>query len=186
MMHVKAGLGSTAKLLAGILAGGFLVSGVSAQGAAPEGEAQHAGHTQAVQTVAMLDTRPSIKAPRISANEWRARFGTYYRRNWGLDVVSVKPVSSGYMLSFRYRITDPEKASLLNDRKSKAYLIDEASGTRLAVPAMEKIGELRTGATPNTDRTYFMMFGNPGKLVKSGSQVSIVVGNLKVDGLVVD
>jgi hypothetical protein len=100
--------------------------------------------------------------------------------------VGVKPVASGYMLAFRYRILDPDKAKVLNDRKSRAYLIDAATGTVLMVPTMENVGELRPGATPEADRTYFMIFGNPGKLVKSGSRVSIVAGALRIDGLIVE
>lgn len=124
--------------------------------------------------------------PAPTGADWAARQGLYYKRNWGVEVIGVKPVSSGYMLAFRYRILDPDKAKSLNDRKSKAYLIDEATGTRLAVPALENVGELRSGATPVADRNYFMIFGNPGRLVKSGSRVSIVVGNFRVDQLVVN
>jgi hypothetical protein len=110
----------------------------------------------------------------------------YYKRNWGVEIIGVKPVTSGYMLAFRYRVLDPDKAKSLNDRNTKAYIIDEASGIRLAVPAMENVGELRSGTSPEVGRNYFMIFGNPGKLVKSGSRVSVVVGNLSVEGLVVD
>jgi len=121
-----------------------------------------------------------------AAADWHARQGLYYKRNWGVEVIGVKPVSSGYMLAFRYRVLDPDKAKLLNDRNAKAYLIDEESGIRLAVPALENVGELRSGTAPQVDRNYFMIFGNPGKLVKPGSRVSVVVGNFRVDGLVVD
>lgn len=121
-----------------------------------------------------------------SAADWRMRRGLYYKRNWGVEIIGVKPGNSGYMLVFRYRILDPEKAKILNDKQATAYLIDEATGIRLAVPSLENVGEMRTGAPPESGRTYFMMFGNPGKLVKSGSRVSVVVGNFHVDGLIVD
>jgi hypothetical protein len=137
--------------------------------------------------VAATIAQPVRIAPAArSAATWQAGRGQYYKRNWGVDVVGVKPVSSGYMLAFRYRILDPDKARVLNDRKSRAYLIDEATGTVLMVPTMENVGELRPGATPETSRTYFMIFGNPGKLVKSGSRVSIVAGALRIDGLTVE
>jgi hypothetical protein len=51
---------------------------------------------------------------------------------------------------------------------------------------MENIGELRAGTTPQTDRVYFMIFGNPGKLVQSGAKVTIVAGTFRIEGLVVD
>jgi hypothetical protein len=126
-----------------------------------------------------------LEAVQRSAS-WRARQGLYYKRNWGVEIIGVKPVSSGYMLSFKYRVIDPEKAKLLNNRQTRAFLRDEATGTVLSVPAMENVGELRTGAAPEADRIYFMIFGNPGKLVKAGSRVSVVAGALHIDGLIVD
>jgi hypothetical protein len=131
-------------------------------------------------------SNPASAVPSSSAAAWRARQSLYYKRNWGVEIIGVKPVSSGYMLSFKYRVIDPEKAKLLNDRQTRAFLRDEATGNVLSVPAMENVGELRTGAAPVADRTYFMIFGNPGKLVKSGSRVSVVAGAMHVDGLIVD
>lgn len=162
-------------LLAGILASSFAASACFAQGAdaPPVARQQLASAAPAV-----------LSAP--SAVDWRARQSLYYKRNWGVEIIGVKPVSSGYMLSFKYRVIDPEKAKLLNDRKTRAFLRDESTGTVLSVPAMENVGELRTGAAPEPDRTYFMIFGNPGKTVKSGSRVSVVVGALHVDGLIVE
>ena len=129
---------------------------------------------------------PPAEESRPSASEWRSRQALYYKRNWGVEIVGVKPVTSGYMLAFRYKIVDPEKAKVLNDRHTKPYIRDDATGTVLSVPSMENVGELRTGTAPKADRTYFMIFGNPGKLVKSGSRVTIIAGNMHIDGLVVD
>jgi hypothetical protein len=134
---------------------------------------------------AQVSKLAALKAGNDRRN-WRNRESLYYKRNWGVEIIGVKPVSSGYMLEFSYRVLDPDKVKLLNDRKSKAYLRDEASGTVLAVPAMENVGELRSGSAPELDRIYFMIFGNPGKLVKSGSRVSIIVGDFHVDGVIVD
>ncbi len=156
-------------LLAGILASSFVASASFAQ-----------TETDPVTTAKLgNDLTPTAAA-------WRARQGLYYKRNWGVEIIGVKSVSSGYMLSFKYRVIDPEKARLLNDRQTRAFLRDEATGNVLSVPAMENVGELRTGAAPIADRTYFMIFGNPGKLVTSGSRVSVVAGAMHVDGIIVD
>ena len=125
-------------------------------------------------------------SPAHQSAAWRSRESLYYKRQWGIEVIGIKPVSSGYMLAFKYRVIDPEKAKVLNDRNSKAYLKDLATGNVLAVPAMENVGELRTGAAPEADRIYFMIFGNPGKLVKAGSKVTLTAGNLHIDQMVVE
>jgi hypothetical protein len=142
------------------------------------------------------EERPAGAAPAATASleppmverrtaDFSVTRGQYYKRTWGVEIIGVQPMSSGYMLALRYRITDPVKARQLNDRAARAYLVDEATGTWLAVPSMENIGELRPGAKPEADRNYFMIFGNPAKLVKRGNRVSLVVGTLRVDGLVV-
>jgi hypothetical protein len=115
-----------------------------------------------------------------------SRQSLYFKRNWGVDVVGVHPVASGQMLAFRYRVLDEAKAKPLFEKTLKPYLIDEATGTRLAVPSMENVGELRQDVTPEAERIYYMIFGNPGKLVKAGSRVSIVIGNFHLEGLIVD
>jgi hypothetical protein len=173
------------KLLAGILASSFIVPVALAQASSermPATVGEQAQQPRGSSPLNLALAEPSAS----SSRDWAARNNLYFKRNWGVEIVGVKPVTSGYMLAFRYRIVDPEKARMLNDRKSKAYLIDEATGIRLAVPAMEKVGELRSGSLPEADRTYFMVFGNPGKLVKSGSRVTLVVGNFRAENLIVN
>jgi hypothetical protein len=166
------------RLFTGLLAG-FFLSGTcaySADGTTVQEPLVHASFTK----------QPTSPVTLVNSKNWNASQSLYYKRNWGVEVIGVRPASSGYMLDFRYRIVDPVKARPLNDMKGKAYLVDEASGTRLAVPALENVGELRTGTDPKVNRTYFMIFGNPGRLVKPGSRVSVVIGNFHVDGLIVN
>jgi hypothetical protein len=159
------------KMLAVVLAGGIVFA---------------AACTATKPRTSPVPASPAAASARSDAGDWRVRQGLYFKRNWGVELINVTPVSSGYMLALRYRVLDPDRAKVINDRKSKAYLIDEATGTVLAVPAMENIGELRPGATPEPGRNYFMIFGNPGQLVKKGSRVSFRVGNLRATGLVVE
>jgi hypothetical protein len=121
-----------------------------------------------------------------SVATWQARHGMYFQRNWGMQIVGVRRISSGLMLRFDYRVLDPAQAAGLNDKKARPYLIDEATNTALAVPAMENVGELRQTSAYQANRNYFIIFGNPGGLVKRGGRVTLVVGNLRASGLVVD
>jgi hypothetical protein len=143
-----------------------------------------AGGVGCCATASGADTATVAPAP-VSSGNWHAREGVYFQRTWGVDIVGVKRVSSGYMLEFSYRVLDAAKAKGLSDKTARPYLVDEASGARLAVPAMENIGELRQTATPTVDRIYYIIFGNPGRLVKPGSRVSVLIGKFRVDGLVV-
>lgn len=131
-------------------------------------------------------SRKRVKTKPESAATWHARRSLFFQRNWGVDIVGVRRVSSGMMLRFDYRVVDVPRAQALRDKKARPYLIDEASNTALAVPAMENVGELRQVAPYEPGRTYYIIFGNPGGLVKRGGRVTLVVGNLRAEGLVVD
>lgn len=106
---------------------------------------------------------------------------------WGIQVDSIKLSAAGYMLDFRYRVLDAEKASPVLNRRVKPFLVVDTSGARLMVPNTPKLGLLRqvaSGASP--DRTHFMLFANPGKAVQSGSKVTLVMGDMKVEDIAVE
>lgn len=141
-----------------------------------EGAADHAGQAPEALATAVAPAKTRDFTPRESQR---------FKRNWGVDIEGVRLVSSGYMLAFRYRVLDAEKAKLLNEKTARPYLIDEATGIRMAVPAMEKVGELRQSTEPEAGRSYFIVFGNPGRTVKPGNRVSVVIGSFQVDGVMV-
>ena len=124
-----------------------------------------------------------IRPPYAGARSQRGEM--YYARLYGVDQLEVRSTASGSSLEFRYRVLDAQKAALLADKRVTPYMIDQKSGTRLTVPTMEKIGALRQTSALEQGREYWMVFGNPGKLVKPGERVDIVVGAFRVSGLTV-
>ena len=65
-----------------------------------------------------------------AASEGRLRL----EETWGIQVEGIRLSAAGYMLDFRYRVLDPEKAAALFDRKTKPYLIDQESGAKFMIP----------------------------------------------------
>ncbi|MEW6336127.1 MAG: hypothetical protein AB1625_01885 [Acidobacteriota bacterium] len=98
---------------------------------------------------------------------------------WGIEILDLKLTSAGTMLDFRYRVLDPTLAEPIFSRQVKPYLVDESTGARLLVPSPPKAGPLRTTGTPELGRTYFVLFGNPGRLVKAGQCVTVVIGEFR-------
>jgi hypothetical protein len=111
-----------------------------------------------------------------------------FEDRWGIQVEGIRLSAGGYMLDFRYRIVDAEKARALVDRRVKPYLIDERSGSRLMVPAPPKVGPLRQSmrhGNPQAGRTYFVLFANPARMIEKGQQVTVVIGDFKATNLTV-
>lgn len=104
---------------------------------------------------------------------------------WGIRLLGLRLSAAGYLLDFRYRVVDPEKAATIFSRAEKPYLIDQATGRKVVVPNPPKVGPLRNSDTPQANRNYFTMFANPGTFIRSGNKVTIVVGDFRVENLVV-
>ena len=111
------------------------------------------------------------------------RKNTLLKREWGIEIVYVRQTSAGYMLEFRYRVLDAEKARALFERQTKPVLIHAETGARFIVPTPAKTGALRNSNPPKGGHTYWMFFANPGKFVKAGDTVSIEIGDFVVDNL---
>jgi hypothetical protein len=130
------------------------------------------------------------KKPAVSSkyhpDRFAGRAGEYYRLIWGVDSLGVKWTESGEIIRFSYRALDPAKAKALNDKKSEPSLIDPRAGVSLVVPSLEQVGQLRQSADPEEGKSYWMAFSNKGRLVKRGDRVSVVIGQFRADGLVVD
>jgi hypothetical protein len=110
----------------------------------------------------------------------------YYQGVWGVDELRVKQAESGELIKFTWRVLDPSKAKLLNDKKIQPMLIDPQAGVQLIVPTMEKVGQLRQSSTPEAGKSYWMAFSNSGRPVKRGDRVTVVIGRFKAEGLVVE
>ncbi len=158
-----------AMLLAGILASSFFVVPAVSQTAAPA-------------------AKSAVKATPVhyQPSRFSRRAALYYGQVWGVDSLSVKATEQGELIRFAYRVVDADRAQVLNDKKLEPELIDLQAGVKLVVPQLEKVGKLRQNPTPEAGRSYWMAFSNKGRRVRRGDHVSVVIGQFRADGLVVE
>ena len=106
----------------------------------------------------------------------------------GIRMEGLRLTAAGYILDFRYRVLDPERAAPLLERKIRPYLLDEASGAQLGVPDTAKLGQLRTTGRNKVvaDQNYFILFANPGRFIQAGSRMTLVMGDTRIEDLVVE
>jgi len=169
------GVPAVATQLAMIFTAGLFVLPLLGQSKAPEANS------------ALEMKAPAVGAPtRYMPSRFPGRAAAFYGAVWGVDSLSVKAVESGELLRFSYRILDAAKAKTLNDKEVNAFLIDPIAGIRLSVPTLEKVGQLRQSSTPEAGKVYWMAFSNPGRRVKPGDRVEVVIGQFRAEGLVVD
>lgn len=122
--------------------------------------------------------------PKVAAR--LSRRSAASKRTWGIEVVGVHLVSAGYMLEFQYHVLDAAKAKTFADRRNKPYLVDQKTGAKVMVPSPQKIGTLRNSGNLEAGRNYWIMFANPGRMIKAGNKVNVVVGEFQAKDLVVE
>jgi len=129
---------------------------------------------------------PARKLSRFRQQDSSPQERAYYMTAWGVDKMKVSYTASGNLIRFSYRVSDPERAKLLSDKKSAPYMIGQRSRVVLQVPVMDKVGTLRQATTPQTGQEYWMVFSNKGNFVRPGDRVNVVIGAFHADGLMVD
>ena len=111
---------------------------------------------------------------------------TNIAEKWGIEITSLRLTSNDHMLDYRYRVLDADKATDLFKRQIKPYLIHQETGQVMAVPETAKLGPLRNSNIPQEGKIYWMFFGNVGKLIQAGDKVTVVIGEFRVEDLVVE
>jgi len=154
-----------------------------AKTSAPVAIAEAGGQPAGTRPTEPGTTGPQEKSPQPAAAETPS-----IQDRWGIEIVAIRLSAAGQMLDFRYRVIDPDKAGPILDPKVKPYLIDQKSGAKFTVPITPKVGSLRQtsrSGPPQTNRVYFMLFGNPGDRVRPGDKVTVVVGDFRAENLIV-
>ena len=115
----------------------------------------------------------------------------------GVRVLHVSLTADGGMVDVRYRVTNPERASLLGggsheirtaeDVIQSPLLIDEASGYAVMETRLHQMGRVqKQRGAPQAGLTYFILFSNTGGLIKPGSKVALAVGDARLEHLSVE
>ena len=125
---------------------------------------------------------------------------------WGIQVSSIGLGMAGAAVDFRYKVVAPDKASRLSDGKTAAYLVDLVSGARIQMISGPQEADIGVGARahsrarmarqggafppgPNRlteGKINSVLLPNPSGLVKSGSKVALVVGDVLTENLIVE
>jgi hypothetical protein len=97
----------------------------------------------------------------------------------GVEIVRVALSGGGGLIDVRYRVVDADKAATIHSTVNPPLLLDQPSG---AIVDQLLMGHLH-GGRPKVGVTYFLLFTNPGDIVRRGSRVSVQLGGARVQGV---
>lgn len=111
---------------------------------------------------------------------------SYYASLWGVDNPKVHLTNSGNLVRFTAHVVNAERAKVLADERATPALVARRAGVALQVPQMENVGKLRQISAVENGKDVWMVFSNKGFPVRTGDRVDVVVGDFRVENLVVD
>lgn len=98
------------------------------------------------------------------------------QNEWGIEPVHLRVTADGYMVEFRYKVIDPEKARILTDRKDFPHLQSLKSKAKLTVPYFPTVGFVKSSRRfLKKDKNYTVMFSNEGRHLIRGDKVKIEI-----------
>jgi hypothetical protein len=97
----------------------------------------------------------------------------------GVDVNLVAVTAAGGMVELRFQVTDPDKADgILHDPSDRPVLVSEDTGATLVMSAPpHSHRELQLGGT------YFFLLANAHNALHAGSEVTLVIGDSRLEHL---
>lgn len=122
-------------------------------------------------------------APSYEAQLARAKGARELEEAMGIRLLVLRPTAGGHMIDVRFEVVNPEAAGhmLGEGSKVKFSLVNPATGQSAEVPNT-MVGLLRHKARQTRpERIYYILFGNPGMAIVSGSRVNLRFGDVVVE-----
>lgn len=98
-----------------------------------------------------------------------------------LDVVQSRLASNGEFVGIRFRVIGIEK---FDPGVMEAYLIDESTGEKFSVVRLQRIGRIAEFTVPGEKGVHNIFFRNREGKLKVGKRVTLVVGSVRKEHLV--
>jgi hypothetical protein len=90
----------------------------------------------------------------------------------GVRIVRVAVSGAGGLVDLRYQVLDPDAAASVHDKTTPPDLVDERTGVVVNELLMCHSHKGRLKAA----QTYYLIFTNPGNLVRRGTRVTVQLG----------
>ena len=99
--------------------------------------------------------------------------------DYGVRIALLGVTAAGGLLDLRFKVVDVDKSAQLLGTQQLRLAIVAADGTAIETPS-----GTRQSFDLQRDMVYFVQFPNPGHVVYAGDPVSLILGDVRVEGVV--
>ena len=98
---------------------------------------------------------------------------------YGINVNLIGVMAAGGLIEFRYQVVDPDKAGrMIHDVNLLPIVVVEETGATMVISRPHQAADLQLGGT------YFFLFANAHNAIHAGSQVTLVMGDARLEHIV--
>jgi hypothetical protein len=107
--------------------------------------------------------------------------------DWGIEPVHLRFTAGGYMIEFRYKVIDPEKATVLSANKIYPRLKAMKSKARLVVPYFPTTGFAKSNRKfLKAGKNYVAMFSNENRHLLPGDEARVQIDDAQSAVMIVE
>lgn len=98
----------------------------------------------------------------------------------GIRIVGVGVTAGGGILDLRYQVVNPDKAVIVHDDENPPSFVIEDTGQIINTPYHE-----HSEFDAHTAVTYHELIMNPGGVLKRGSEISVLIGESRLEHVII-
>jgi|CXWL01.1.fsa_nt_gi hypothetical protein len=104
-----------------------------------------------------------------------------FEERWGIRVTLIGVTADGGLVDFRYIVIDSDKAlAMLDDFENRPVLVDESTNAILLPSTPPSTHR----DPPLPGQTFILLYSNPNGVVQTGSRVSVIIGDMRLEHFV--
>ena len=98
---------------------------------------------------------------------------------WGIRIEHIGVSADGGLIDFRFVVVDPDKAAPLLSVENRPRLFVEDSGAMV-----DSLMHPPHSNEPAPGQSHFLLYNNTGGAIRRGTSVSVLLGDLRLEGVI--
>ena len=98
---------------------------------------------------------------------------------WGIRIQHIGVSADGGLIDFRFVVVDPDKAVPLLSVENRPRLFVEDSGAMV-----DSLMHPPHSHEPTAGQSHFLLYNNTGGAIQRGASVSVLLGDLRLEGII--
>jgi hypothetical protein len=98
---------------------------------------------------------------------------------WGIKIEHIAVLADGGLIDFRFKVLDPDKSAALFELATRPVMVVESTGKRV-----DSLYHPPHGHNIVAGQSQYFIYNNSYGAIKSGTPVSVVLGDLRLEHVV--